>query len=86
MKFTCLFDCVYCFCYYFAVIIFFKRFTVDGCDESLSVHIISERLQTPARRSVDASTLRQNSILKKKSSVCRSDAVLRKYYDTLPRC
>ena len=35
MKFTCLFDCVYCFCCYFAVIIFFKRFTVDGCDESL---------------------------------------------------
>ena len=27
MKFTCLFDCVYCFCCYFAVIIFFKRFT-----------------------------------------------------------
>ena len=22
MKFTCLFDCVYCFCCYFAVIIF----------------------------------------------------------------
>ena len=90
MKFTCLFDCVYCFCCYFAVIIFFKRFTVDGCDGTC-VHIISKRLQTPARRSVDASTLSQkfahlnNSILKKKSSACRSDAVLRKYYDTLPR-
>ena len=35
MKFTCLSDCVYCFCCYFTVIIFFKRFTVDGCDESL---------------------------------------------------
>ena len=35
MKFTCLFDCVYCFCCYFAVITFFKRFTVDGCDKSL---------------------------------------------------
>ena len=35
MKFTCLFDCAYCFCCYFAVITFFKRFTVDGCDESL---------------------------------------------------
>ena len=49
------------------------------------------KLQTPARRSVDASTLSQkfahlnNSILKKKSSACRSDAVLRKYYDTLSR-
>ena len=35
MKFTCLSDCVYCFYCYFAVIIFFKCFTVDGCDESL---------------------------------------------------
>ena len=55
------------------------------------VHIISKRLQTPARRSVDASTLSKkfahvnNSILKKKSSAYRSDAVLRKYYDTLSR-
>ena len=35
MKFTYLFDYVYCFCCYFAVIIFVKRFTVDGRDESL---------------------------------------------------
>ena len=32
MKFTYLFDYVYCFCCYFSVIIFFKRFTVDGRD------------------------------------------------------
>ena len=91
MKFTCLSDCVYCFCCYFAVIIFFKRFTVDGYVHVTCVHIISKRLQTPARRSVDANTLSQkfahlnNSILKKKSSAYRSDAVLRKYYDTLSR-
>ena len=49
------------------------------------------RVWAACGRSVDASTLSQkfahlnNSILKKKSSACRSDAVLRKYYDTLPR-
>ena len=56
-----------------------------------SIHIINKRLQTPARRSVDASTLSRkfanlnNYIFEKKSSACTSDAVLRKYYDTLPR-
>ena len=67
MKFTCLSDCVYCFCCYFAVIIFFKRFTVDGCVHITCVHIISKRLRTPARRSVNASTLSQKFAHLKKS-------------------
>ena len=90
MKFIYLFDCVYCFCYYFAVIIFLNALQSMVATSHLCTYI-SKRLQTPARRSVDASTLSKkfahldNSILKKKSSACRSDAVLRKYYDTLPR-
>ena len=90
MKFSCLFDCVHCFCCCFAVIIFLMLYS-RWLRRVTCVHIISKRLQTPARRSVDASTLSKkfahlnNSILKNKSSACRSDAVLRKYYDTLPR-
>ena len=52
MKFTCLFDCVCCFCCCFAVIIFSKRFTVGGCESHLCTYNIISQKAAP----VDPST------------------------------
>ena len=52
MKFTCLFDCVCCFCCCFAVIIFFKRFTVDGCEIHLCTYNIISQKAADSRPSI----------------------------------
>ena len=58
MKFTiCLFDCVYCFCHYFAVIVFNITLYTRWLRRVTCIHIIYKRLPTRARRSIDTSTL-----------------------------